>query len=77
MTRMTCDRCRQDFDLQTTLFAAVNGRVICSECWHRAGSPFPRREASVAEIHAAELAIRERMQARGGADRHMVRSGKS
>ena len=75
--RMACDGCHRDFDAQVTLFANIGGKVMCCGCWTAAGCPFPRRIATPAEIHAAEIATRERMQKRGGADRHMVRNGKS
>jgi len=68
-----CDGCHKAF----LLFVDFGGRKLCSDCWHAKGSPWPRRPATIEEIHAAELKTRERMQARGGADRHMVRSGKS
>lgn len=68
-----CDDCHRPH----LLFANFGGRLLCSGCWQAKGSPWPRRPATVEEIHTAELRTRERMQARGGADRHMVRSGKS
>lgn len=68
-----CDGCRR----ACLLFASFGGRMLCAECWHAKGSPFPRRELTPQEMHAAEIATRERMQKRGGADRHLVRAGKS
>jgi len=68
-----CDGCHK----ACLLFVAFGGRLICSDCWRAKGSPWPKRPATVAEIHAAELRTRERMQARGGADKHLVRAGKS
>lgn len=68
-----CDVCRAE----VYLFTRLLGKLVCGECWHRAGSPFPRTPSTAEELHRAELATRERMQKRGGADRHMVRNGKS
>lgn len=68
-----CDQCHEP----RLLFAIFGTRLLCADCWHAKGSPWPKRPATVEEIHQAELRTRERMQARGGADRHMVRSGKS
>jgi hypothetical protein len=68
-----CDRCHEP----RHLFANWAGRLVCAECWHALGSPFPRRELTPQEMHAAEIATRERMLKRGGADRHLVRAGKS
>lgn len=59
------------------IFIRIDGQPSCARCWRRRGSPFPRREATAAELLAAEIATRERMQKRGGADRHLVRAGKS
>jgi hypothetical protein len=68
-----CDNCHRPH----LLFASFGGRLICGDCWQAKGSPWPRRPATAEEIHAAELRTRERMQARGGTDRHMVRNGKT
>jgi hypothetical protein len=70
---MACDSCRDP----RLLFVSFGGRLLCAECWHAIGSPFPRRELTPQEMIAAEIATRERMQKRGGADRHLVRSGRS
>lgn len=51
------------------------GRLLCLVCWRAAGRPWPMPETDVQRIHEAELATRERMQARGGTDRHLVRKG--
>ncbi len=55
----------------------VLGR-LCWRCWRELGQP-PSRwpEATIEERHQAELRVRERMLARGGNDRYMVRSGKA
>lgn len=68
-----CDGCHK----ASLLFVSFGAEKICAECWHRKGSPFPRRVLTPQEMSAAEIATRERMNRRGGADRHMVRSGKS
>jgi len=72
-----CDLCPPEAWRPEQLHVVVDGRLFCGAHWRAAGRPFPRTEATVEELHQAELATRERMQARGGADRHMVRSGKS
>lgn len=67
----SCGRC----DRPALLLARIGGRAICAYCWWDLGKPWPREKASPEEIHAAELAARERMLRRGGTDRHMVRKG--
>lgn len=59
------------------LFARIEGMPCCASCWVLKGRPYPRVVATPQELHERELATRERMNKRGGADRHMVRSGKS
>jgi hypothetical protein len=54
-----------------------DGSLRCVACWKAAGRPFPIRPPSVAELHEAEVATRERMMARGGSDAHIVRKGLS
>ena len=65
-----CDRCR----LPRVLFLRLGEENICAWCWARAGRPSP---APSPPNSAHEVAVRERMLARGGADRHTVRSGRS
>lgn len=72
--QIACDRCRQPYDGETTLFARIGHEQVCASCWHRAGRPFPP-PASMAAVHEAQVATRQRMEARGGADRHLVRKG--
>jgi hypothetical protein len=48
----------------------------CSDCWREMGQPGPMR-VDPRMIAAHEVRIRERMLARGGSDRHLVRSGKT
>jgi hypothetical protein len=72
-----CDLCPPTVSTEGRLFAVVDGRRLCAAHWIAAGCPWPRALASPLEVHEAEVRIRERMQARGGADRHLVRSGKS
>ena len=52
-------------------------RSLCCGCWKRAGRPFPRKKLSELELHESELAMRAKMTARGGTDRHLVRAGKT
>jgi hypothetical protein len=49
---------------------------LCASCWKRLGRPAPAPSTMHEESDAA-LAARDRMLARGGTDRHMVRSGKA
>jgi hypothetical protein len=73
-----CDACPPDPPPpKDQLFAVVDGRRFCSRHWHEAGHPWPRRVGTVDEVHEAELRTRERMTARGGTDRHLVRAGKT
>ena len=73
MSGGSCDRCG---DVSPgRLFVTVDGVVYCSACWRRAGRPFPRSIATVTELHEAEVVTRDRMLARGGAYRHLVRKG--
>lgn len=65
-----CDRC----GAKRFLFARVNGERLCSGCWKSAGRP---RGDDLGAVHDLEVRTREHMTARGGADRHRVRSGKS
>jgi len=70
-----CDRCG---DAQfTRKYANVDGERLCRGCWERAGRPYPKRTATEIERFALETAIRERMTARGGTGRHLVRNGKA
>jgi hypothetical protein len=73
MLPFRCEACREPCHL----FARIRGRLLCSDCWRLAGSPWPRSEASQKEIHEAELRIRERMLKRGGEDAYRVKAGKS
>lgn len=58
------------------LFARCGGRLLCAKGWRAAG--FPKADAAEPQrIHETETAVRERMTARGGKDRYMVRAGKS
>lgn len=68
-----CDRC----PATAYLFVSFGGRLICADCWHAMGAPFPRRVATLEELHAAELATRERMLRRGGEAAYRVKAGKS
>lgn len=47
--------------------------LLCPPCWTDAGSPEPVGDGA----HRQEERTRERMLARGGTDRHLVRTGKS
>jgi hypothetical protein len=70
-----CHRCGSCDDRR--LYAPLRDGHVCSTCWGALGRPFPRAEAAPELVQAAELATRERMTARGGTDRHLVRNGKT
>jgi recombinational DNA repair protein (RecF pathway) len=70
-----CHRCGSLDDRR--LYAPLRDGFVCAPCWHALGRPFPRAEAAPALVHAAELQTRERMTARGGTDRHLVRNGRT
>jgi hypothetical protein len=53
-----------------------DGLRRCVRCWKKAGRPF-RRLSDPAAAHDAAVATRKRMTQRGGADRHLVRSGRT
>lgn len=72
---MACDRC-QVVD-ERRLYAVVDELWYCLPCWNRAGRPWPRRRVSVEELGRLEGKTRQRMLERGGAHRHLVRSGKA
>jgi hypothetical protein len=57
------------------LVATTKGR-LCAPCWKRAGRP-GAPPATMQQEAAAVVETRDRMLARGGTDRHMVRSGKA
>ncbi len=61
------------------LFARVGGLwpIVCATCWHLLGCPWPRNPPTMADVEEAEQRTRVRMIARGGTDRHLVRSGKA
>ncbi len=71
-----CDACGPDGS-RSTLLAVVDGRHLCLPCWLAAGRPWPTSACSPLEAHEAELRTRERMTARGGTDRHLVRNGRT
>jgi hypothetical protein len=66
-----CDRCRR---IRELLARTIFGH-LCATCWYELGEPSAPIDAD--DVHAAELATRERMLARGGEDRYRVRAGKA
>ena len=73
-----CSDCRKG----RRITIRVGAEIICGECWVKRGKP----EITVAALEEAHLAnlpsereaeTRKRMLARGGADRHRARSGRS
>lgn len=70
-----CHRCGSCDDRR--LYVPLRDGHVCAGCWHVVGRPFPRSEAAPALVHEAELRTRERMAARGGTDRHLVRNGRT
>lgn len=76
LVSLSCDECPPDTG--SRLFVTVAGRRFCARHWHAAGCPTPRGPLATAqEVHEAELRTRERMTARGSADRQAVRSGRT
>ncbi len=67
---MECTRCRAPKLLLLRLRPEV---WICAACWIRAGRP----SLPVVDGHEQEVATRERMLERGGADAYRVKAGKS
>lgn len=68
-----CDRCHEPRFLLADTF---RGR-LCPTCWFEMGQPGARVVSDVQAIHEAQLRTRERMHARGGTDRHLVRNGRT
>lgn len=68
--RQVCDKCRDPF----LLLVCTTKGWLCSDCWRRLGKPGPP-SMSMAAVHEAEVATRERMNKRGGAFRHLVQKG--
>jgi hypothetical protein len=59
------------------LVVVVDGWPLCVRHWRAEGRPWPVRKA---EMQAAQRALekaRDAMNKRGGADRHMVRNGRT
>lgn len=69
-----CARCGSLDDRKLYANAGKRG-TFCAECWHLLGCPFPQDHAAPIELEAQEMATKQRMLARGGADRHLVRKG--
>ncbi len=68
-----CDRCgRCD---ETRLYAVVDGTSYCSDCWKKAGRPWPRRRATPEEIAQAEINLRGRLDSRPRTSRSSNRRG--
>jgi hypothetical protein len=75
-----CDTpgCDAQRGTRNRLFARVGKRRLCFVCWVVAGRPWPPPDnATPEELHQVELRTRERMLARGGTDRHLVRNGRT
>lgn len=69
-----CDRC----PTTALLVARIHtGEYLCAECWRLAGSPYPRAQPTAEELHAATVAIQQRMLRRGGDAAYRVKSGQS
>jgi hypothetical protein len=71
-----CQACADFYPNQ--LLVRVGGRWLCAHCWHKAREPWGVGETiSAAELQEIENRTRERMTARGGTDRHLVRNGRT
>jgi len=67
-----CDGCGGP---QLLLARVRKERLLCANCHRLVGSPPAWTEATDEEILAAENRVRDKMQRRGGPERHLVRSG--
>jgi hypothetical protein len=65
-----CDRGPQ----LARLFARIGAEILCADCWHAAGEPWPPPGPPTAEQLAE---IERRMLRRGGSDRYRVLAGKA
>ena len=70
MIRWACSDC----GTPRFLLTRFRGRLICADCWRKAGSPFPRGENIDQEL---EGRTRAKMVQRGGTDAYRVRAGKT
>lgn len=70
-----CDLCPASGEHK--LYGLIDGVWFCSDCWKKAGRPFPKKRADMSTLHDAEVAARAKMSSRGGADRYRVRAGKA
>jgi hypothetical protein len=69
-----CDRCPS----MPGLLAVTRVGRLCRDCWMELPEPLKWLPPStMQETHWAEVKARERMTARGGTDRHLVRAGLS
>jgi len=69
-----CERC----PATPGLFAVTRAGRLCVGCWKELPEPLRWLPPStMQETHEAEVLARERMTARGGTDRHLVRAGLS
>lgn len=74
---LAVDGCMHGDSREGELVAEVDGRRLCLGHWKAEGRPWPRRVAAPGEALDVENKTRERMTARGGTDRHMVRNGRT
>jgi hypothetical protein len=73
-----CDTCEEADELKRRRkYVEIDGRRMCAACWHRLGEPRSASAPTAIEAALVEAKTRERMLARGGADRHLARSGKA
>ena len=68
-----CERCRA----ARMLLMPTRLGLVCAACWYELGQPGAATVTDTLAIHEAELRTRERMTARGGTDRHLVRNGRT
>jgi hypothetical protein len=63
--------------LPDSFVAEVDGRRLCVAHWKLRGKPWPTRPSDPLEAARQAQKTRERMMARGGTSRHLVRSGRT
>jgi hypothetical protein len=73
---VTCHGCDRPLAECGDSFVRTVKGALCCACWIRLKRPGAGGSA-MQETYEAEVVARERMQARGGTDRHLVRNGMS
>lgn len=74
MTLHRCTRCAEPRQLLARIGPET---LVCPACWRALGEPAPAKIVSASDVFFHETRTRERMTARGGTDRHLVRIGRA